>query len=85
MAPLPRFNVFDRFLFQISREESDAKQLALEKEMTKVVAACEEKINALKAEHNQQIQQSKKQTQHLGQGSQTGISRAACGPRQRSK
>jgi hypothetical protein len=50
------------FSFQISREESDAKQLAMEKEMTKVVAACEEKINSLKAEHNQQIQQRKKRT-----------------------
>ena len=54
------------FSFQISREESDAKQLALEKEMTKVVAACEEKINALKADNNQQIQQRKKLTKYLG-------------------
>jgi hypothetical protein len=45
---------------QISREESEANKVAMEKEMSKVVAACEERLNALKAEHTQQIQQSKK-------------------------
>jgi phosphoglucomutase len=35
-------------------------KVAMEKEMSKVVAACEERLNALKAEHTQQIQQSKK-------------------------
>ena len=34
--------------------------LAMEKEMSKVVAACEERIAATKADHNQQIQQRKK-------------------------
>ena len=32
----------------------------MEKEMSKVVAACEERIAATKADHNQQIQQRKK-------------------------
>jgi len=48
------------FCLQISREESEAHKVAMEKEMSKVVAACEERLNALKAEHTQQIQQSKK-------------------------
>ena len=33
--------------------------------MSKVVAACEERINAMKAEHNQQIQQSKKRKKQV--------------------
>ena len=32
----------------------------MEKETSKVVAACEERIAAMKADHNQQIQQRKK-------------------------
>ena len=46
-------------MFQISQEQNDSAKLALEKEMAQVVAACEEKINSLKAEHNLQIQQCK--------------------------
>ena len=33
--------------------------MAMEKEMSKVVAACEERINAMRADHNIQIQQRK--------------------------
>ncbi len=45
--------------FQIEREQNEANKLAMEKEMSKVVAACEERLAAMKAEHSLQIQQRK--------------------------
>lgn len=41
---------------QITKDENNAK-IALEREMSKVVAAYEERINAIRQEHNLQIQQ----------------------------